>query len=316
MSALVLRPDFGRGIAYCDDAEPDAGDAVLLIGLAKSEAIELPVQAGAAADVMRLCQLAALPYEQMARTVSQEASLAARVLQMANTAHYASTRPVANISHAIVRVGENGLRSVLLSAASGRVFHVRGQPELTQRLQVRAVAVAVAVESVLRRVGNDREDAFAAGFLHDIGWSIGVGIAARYRSQLPPVWATEPKGMLAAVEQAHAELGEIVANRWRFPPALGAAIRWHHDPESATVGAPVAYAVAAGIALVDQLGVHAGGPAAAADHPVFVRLRLNADQQVEVRRDVWVELERLRLVQDRRRTVHNVLRDRRRKKAN
>ncbi|MSQ01923.1 MAG: HDOD domain-containing protein [Myxococcales bacterium] len=304
MSALVLRPDFGKGIAYRDDRDDrDAGKAgaLLLTRLARSEAIDLPVQAGAAADVIRLCLLATMPYERIVRTVSQEASLAARLLQMANTAHYAKGRPVANIAHAIMRVGERGLRSVLIAAASGRVFHVRGQPALTQRLQVRAVAVAVAVESVLRRLGNDREDAFAAGLLHDLGWILGVGIAGRFRSELPPAWATEPTAMLASVDRAHAELGEIVAQRWRFPPTLAAAMRWHHQPESATVGAPVAHAVAAGLALVDQLGVHPEFPLLAPDHSDFVRLRLGADQQFEVRRDVWTELALLGLVQERRR---------------
>ncbi len=315
MSAVVIRPDFGRGTVICGDTDVEGDEATLLTNLANNQVIEHPVQPGAAADVMRLCQLAELPFDRMASAIVQDAALAARVLQVANSAFYGENRPVANISHALMRVGERGLQSVLLGAASGRVFHVRGQPELTRRLQVRAVGVAIAVEGVLRRVGNDRGDAFAAGLLHDIGWSVGVGIVHRYRAQLPVHWVTDTMAMLRAVERTHCELGGIVADRWRFPPALGAAIRWHHEPELAEVGAPVAYGVAAGIALLNRLGIHPEGPALPEDHPIFVRLRLNADQQLEVRREVWVELERLGLVRDRSRVEQDVKQDRRAKKA-
>lgn len=313
MSAVVLRPDFARGVSVIEEPAGEPAGAQALMAFARGGVVELPIQPSAAADVMRLCQMAELPFDRMASTIVQEPSLAARVLQMANSAFYGTTKPVANIAHALMRVGERGLRSVLLGAASGRVLFVRGHPELTRRLQVRSVAVAVATESVLRRVGNTRDDAFAAGLLHDIGWSAGVGLAARYRAQLPAEWAADPTALLAAVDHVHAELGAVVTELWRFPPTISAAIRWHHQPELASVGSPLAYAVSAAIRLTDRLAISPEAPAVPDSHPVYIRLRLDPDQQLEVRREVWVELERLGLVRDRRRSPQPVRVDRRKK---
>lgn len=313
MSAVVLRPDFARGVSVVDEPPVTPPGAEALLTFARSGVVELPIQPSAAADVMRLCQMAELPFDRMASTIVQEPSLAARVLQLANSAFYGSTKPVANIAHALMRVGERGLRSVLLGAASGRVLFVRGHPELTRRLQVRSVAVAIATESVLRRVGNTRDDAFAAGLLHDIGWSVGVGLAARYRTQLPAEWVNDPTALLAAVDHVHSELGATVTELWRFPPTISAAIRWHHQPELASVGSPLAFAVNAAIRLTDRLAVMPEAPAVPETHPIYMRLRLDADQQLEVRREVWVELERLGLVRERRRAALAVRVERRKK---
>lgn len=313
MSAVVLRPDFARGTSIIEELPTQPPRAEELLTYARSGAVELPIQPSAASDVMRLCQMAELPFERMASTIVQEPALAARVLQMANSAFYGSSRPVANIAHALMRVGERGLRSVLLGAASGRVLFVRGQPELTRRLQVRSVGVAVGTEAVLRRLGNSRDDAFAAGLLHDIGWSVGVGLSARYRAQLPEEWATDSEALLSAVESVHAELGSAVTELWRFPPTISAAIRWHHQPELATVGGPIAFAVAAAIRLLDRLGISPEAPPVHESHPIYVRLRLDPAEQLEVRREMWTELERLGLVRDRRRGDLPVRVDRRKK---
>jgi HD-like signal output (HDOD) protein len=297
--------DRGRGTISEIDLSPPPpppGGAELL-ALAKTGVIELPVHPTAAAEVMRLCQMANLPFDRMAGTIVQEPALAARVLQLANSAFYGSGRPVANISHALMRVGERGLRSVLLGAASGRVMNVRGHPELTKRLQVRSVGVAVGAEALLRRVGSGRDDAFAAGLLHDLGWAVGVGLAARYREKLPPEWATDSTAMLRAVDSVHSELGALVTEQWRFPPTLTAAIRWHHDPGSAVVGAPIAHAVAGAIKLLDRMGIVPEAPPVEHTDPVFARLGVSQDDHLELRREMWTELERLQLVRDRRRAA-------------
>ena len=312
MTPAHARPDHGRGtisIVDGDDAAPEGSET--LLNLAKTGVIELPVQPAAAAEVMRLCQMANLPVERMAGTIVQEPALAARVLQLANSAFYGSGRPVANIQHALMRVGERGLRSVLLGAAAGRVMSVRGHPELTRALQVRSVGAALGAEAILRRLGNPRDDAFAAGLLHDLGWSIGVGLATRYRDKLPAIWAEKPTAMLTAVDAVHAELGALVTAQWRFPPSLSAAIRWHHDPSAAVVGAPIAFAVTGAIRLLDRLGVCPEAPPSDDRDPILTRIGLSAEDNLEVRREIWTELERLQLVRERRRADVPVRADRR-----
>lgn len=108
-----------------------------------------------------------------------------------------------------------------------------------------------------------------------------------------------------------------MTEQWRFPPSLSAAIRWHHTPTAAVIGAPAAFAVAAGIKLLDRLAVSPEAPPVGMEDPVFVRLGLSEADQTETRREVWTELERLQLVAERRRSDVSVRKERRaeRKKA-
>ncbi len=301
VSLASRRPDFGRGISVIDELEPEVpAGADELLRLARGGTAELPISATVAADVMRLCQVAELPFDRMAESITRDPTLAARVLQLANSAALGSARPAANLGHALMRVGERGLRSVLLSAAGGRILFVRGHPDLSRRLQVRSFAVAVGTAGILRRTGSDRDDGFAAGLLHDIGWPTGIGLAARHRAKLPSTWTDQPDAVLAAVDHVHADLGALIAEQWHFPESISRAIRDHHHPE-ASLGGPLPWAVFAANQLVDRLGVAPEASPTPESHEAFVRLRLSGEMQMDTRREMWTELLRLGLVQDRRR---------------
>ncbi|WP_398314246.1 HDOD domain-containing protein [Zoogloea sp.] len=110
----------------------------------------------------------------MSTMVSAEPLLAARTVALANSAWYnPSGRIVTDVPKALVRIGFGKLRALAMAVAAEQLMHreVLGpyQP-LIRKLWTHCVDVA-ATASVLARLctAQDRDAAFFAGMVHDIG---------------------------------------------------------------------------------------------------------------------------------------------------
>jgi HD-like signal output (HDOD) protein len=110
----------------------------------------------------------------MSTMVSAEPLLAARTVALANSAWYnPSGRLVGDVPKALVRIGFGKLRALAMAVAAEQLMHreVLGpfQP-LIRKLWTHCVDVA-ATASVLARLCTklDRDAAFFAGMVHDIG---------------------------------------------------------------------------------------------------------------------------------------------------
>jgi len=110
----------------------------------------------------------------MSTMVSAEPLLAARTVALANSAWYnPSGRVVTDVPKALVRIGFGKLRALAMAVAAEQLMHreVLGpyQP-LIRKLWAHCVDVA-ATASVLARLctAQDRDAAFFAGMVHDIG---------------------------------------------------------------------------------------------------------------------------------------------------
>ncbi len=78
--------------------------------------------------------------------------------------------------------------------------------------------------------------AFTAGLVHDIGRLVLVsGFAASYEAAI--AYQREHDCLPSEAEQAvfgfdHAAVGGLIAEHWKFSPAIVLAIAQHHDPQA------------------------------------------------------------------------------------
>jgi HD-like signal output (HDOD) protein len=195
-------------------------------------------------------------YAKIARILEKDPALSMRLLQLANSAMFSRGMPVEGIQQAMNRVGLNGLRDLLVMAAGHRILVIRGNQGLTRRLQSRAPAVALASRCVADLIGEDRDAAFTAGLLHDVGWPAAFDLL-RNRAPELPVWVREkPQRWVEIAEVVHERLGEVLATKWELAPGTIAAIGYHHDPEMAGEGRTAALVVSSALALVDYLNYY------------------------------------------------------------
>ncbi len=172
--------------------------------------------------------------------VEQDAGIAAKLIQVANSALLGLRRPAATPSQAVRVLGADLTRTLVLAAdlfsrydpAALRPFSIDALWEHSRQLADVAGRIAMA-ERVNERVVRD---AAVAGLFHDIGrLTIASQLPGPYKEVLTLI---RSDGIPAAEAEwrvlgaSHAEIGGYLLGLWGLPDALVEAVAWHHDPIS------------------------------------------------------------------------------------
>ncbi len=200
------------------------------------DAKELPIMPPVATEVMRMAEDPDTDLSSIAELIARDASLAVRVLKIANSSFYATPREVETLQQAIVLLGYSTLRSMVVAASMKEVFARFGLAE--RLLWEHAVAAAAAASTLAEEVGGmNREEIFLAGLLHDVGKLVMHSQAEKqFQGVLKRVYSDGANPVEAERDVFgfdHAELGSLVLTRWKIPARLALAIGAHHDPASA-----------------------------------------------------------------------------------
>lgn len=156
-----------------------------------------------------------------AAIVETDPALSAKVLQVVNSAFFGLPQRMASVANAVAYLGFEPLRSLVLwqEVSGAKVSEV----ELA-RWQARAFRVATVCRSLMgKSTAADRETAFTAGLLADIGT---LALAASGR-------ATDGDGHEG--ERTHAAVSAYLLGLWGLPATLVEAVAAHHDDASANV---------------------------------------------------------------------------------
>lgn len=166
--------------------------------------------------------------------IESDAALGARILRCVNSSAYATRERVTNLQQAISYLGLRQIRSLALTASVAEMFAKEETIGAYHRRNLWNHLVAVGICSrliAMRQKVSDFEDAFAAGLLHDIG----IVLEDQYM-HVPFCRMIQSLGESSILSEAerehlgfdHARLGAKVAELWRFPETVKAAIGYHH----------------------------------------------------------------------------------------
>jgi putative nucleotidyltransferase with HDIG domain len=201
----------------------------------------------------------------LALIIAEDQVLTARLLRIVNSSFYGFPQRVATVTTAIVLVGFEAIRNLLLTASVFNLFPAKNRQarRLLEQLWDHALGCAAGAKAIGRHLRRERvEELFVAGLLHDIGKIVAMALfPADFTEALR---RAEREGTsIVAAEQAllgfdHTHAGRLLAERWRLPPRLVAAIAGHHHP-----AAPGADETAAIVHVADifarALGLGSGG---------------------------------------------------------
>jgi len=198
----------------------------------------LPTLPTVASRLISLTQSPQTSATQIGGLISQDQALTARVLRLVNSAYYGFPKQISTINHAVVILGFSRVKNVVLAAS---VFGMKGQNSPGRfdaaGFWAHSLGAAVAARTIAREFGRgDPEEAFVCGLLHDVGKLVlGQVSPADYDTCLA---AAEKSGDLVRLMEArtfgvdHAEAGSWLAEQWKLPPAVVAAVRRHHLPSA------------------------------------------------------------------------------------
>jgi len=177
--------------------------------------------------------------EEVADIIEQDVAMAAKVLQLVNSAFFGLARRVATLQAAVGYLGVETIKNLALASEAFRVFvpHPRvplSECEAIQRHAHRAAAIA----ATLPLEPAYRDATVVAALLHDAG-SLVLGCAAPDAFCGARTMAAERRCKVFEAEEellgtSHAEIGACLLGLWGLPNISVEAIAHHHRPDRIT----------------------------------------------------------------------------------
>lgn len=196
----------------------------------------LPSLPAIAIQVLELAQKTDVDITEIARTISKDPALSTKILRTVNSSFYARSQHVSTISHALVILGLQSVKTLVLGFSLVTNL-MRGKEKGFKHIEYwrRSIYSATAARAIASRINLvQQEEAFLAALLKDIGMLVLDQVLGPEYGEINSRCTSHFE--LAAVEREaisadHAEVGGYVASSWKLPPVLTVPITYHHNPE-------------------------------------------------------------------------------------
>ena len=220
-----------------------------------AKTLELPVLPATTQKVLGIMADPDVSIEKIKRLISTDPALTAKILKVANSAFYGSYRNIQNLSQAILRLGLNAVRNMVVATSMKNVYKRFG---LAEKLIWEQMLGSALASSVIARQSRlvDPEDAFIGGLLHDIGKVVvNNEFPEKFAKVMERVYNEQVSFEVAeqaVFEFTQREVGAFVVKKWGFPENLEFLIRYFDDKDAMSRDKQLANLVAI-IALSDRM---------------------------------------------------------------
>ncbi len=158
-------------------------------------------------------------YRQIGEIVSSDTGLMVRVLALANSAIYGRPGEIRSIEHALLRLGTDCVRTLILTAALRQLLFDLGADQWGQlrdfwRHSLTTALTARALATLTRYA--DPDEAFLLGMLHNIGELIAI--------------KTEDETLRQQYLDQQADISAALTLSWRLGPIAADAMRYQAAP--------------------------------------------------------------------------------------
>ncbi len=177
--------------------------------------------------------------DQIARIISKDVGMAAKILQLSNSAFVGASGRVSSLVHALSLIGTETVRTLVLSVHVFSQFD--GKPQIRASLSAlweHSVAVSSLAQCIAGSEGCAKamvEQSFTAGLLHDVG---KVVLLAEMPREYYEIFEAQPAASKALERErlgcTHAEVGAYLMSIWGLPFSLVHAVAFHHHPSEST----------------------------------------------------------------------------------
>lgn len=161
--------------------------------------------------------------EEVARLVETDPAMAAKLIMTANSALYGGQASIVTCTAAVVRLGLQVTRKLVLTFSLKEVFRTNNKL-LRQRMKSlweHSVSIAATSFVLASEVdGMNPEEVLLAGLVHDIGAIAVINHATRY-----PRLASNQANLERAISCLCGELSALILREWKFVPAVVLAAR-------------------------------------------------------------------------------------------
>ncbi|MGK7344207.1 MAG: HDOD domain-containing protein [Candidatus Nitrospinota bacterium M3_3B_026] len=198
----------------------------------------MPGFSPAVAKIIALANNPATKPAELVNVISMDSVLTAKILRLVNSAYFGPGRNIASLGRAVIMLGFNTIKNMALSVSVASAVSIKSGFRWFSNDEYweHCLGCALAARELARASGAGAriEEYFVAGLLHDIGKAALIqGLEARIEKIYDPNLEPETPRFMLETERLglnHAEVGQMIAEKWKLPDSLTIAIGHHHTP--------------------------------------------------------------------------------------
>lgn len=199
---------------------------------------DLPTLPVIAFEVNRMLMNANTSIDALSDTIKKDQAIVSKILKLVNSAFYGVRSKVSTVHEAVIRLGFNSVRNIVVSISVFDVFKMQENIDMEFDINdfwKHSVGVAMTSKYLSEKTGlQDPDDCFVSGLLHDVGLIIllqyfpGVmnEVMGLSKENNISIYDAEKK----VLKIRHNKLGELIAKKWQLPSSLCDALKYHHIP--------------------------------------------------------------------------------------
>jgi putative nucleotidyltransferase with HDIG domain len=265
---------------------------------------KIPSLPTSVAKVLEICNNPQISPADLNYVISLDPVLVGRVLKLLNSAYYGLSQKVTNMVRAIIMLGINTVKNLVLSTS---IMGTLSMSKKRQGLDMEgfwrhSLCVGVAAKLLAKQRGVDPkriEEYFTAGLLHDIGkiplngvlsgdYMLAVTAADRDRISL---FRAED----AALGLNHCAAGAMIVKAWKLSGPVGETIVHHHNIAGYTGNSQdilYSIAVANQFAVRQEIGFSGDRFPEKTEKEVWETLQIGHESFEEIEKTVLEEIEK------------------------
>lgn len=182
----------------------------------------------------------------MLKLIEHDPQLSAKIIGLANSPLFGASQKVTSVRDAAMLLGMTRVKSVAIGISAMTALTKMPQGRLSlQDLWLHSLTVALSMRTIVQHMPAalrpDDDEIFLAGLLHDIGYLVLAYLDTKLSDELHAKLAAPQPGLsmleieLQLLGITHNELSALLAENWGLPDDIIAALRRHHEPESAEI---------------------------------------------------------------------------------
>lgn len=308
-SAPIAPPTLGAPQSASEASAPFATVLRVSEGLRRvfgSPGYKPPMLPSVALEIHELSCNPDVNTEKLIALLERDPMLAGQVLKVANSPIFRGRDAETSLRNAVLRLGLKNLGEVVFELALHmRVFRSAEYSDLMEDLRRHSTACANLCRLLATKAGQDPENAFLCGLLHDIGIAAILIVLGERRKSDPPL---EGAVLDEVVRQTHEDVSGMLAKLWKLPGDVVEVVSHHHARE-AVESAPLLSSV---VVVADVLSTKLGfavdlgrGPCDGTDHDTYAlacgKLKLDAAAMAIVEQQAAEILARVAVALDHKR---------------
>ncbi|HDY88322.1 MAG TPA: HDOD domain-containing protein [bacterium] len=187
--------------------------------------------------VLQMLREPGVKTDEIADVIKFDQSVTSNVLKLCNSSYFGLSRTITNLREAVVYIGLNKLKKILILSGTQKYFDNENPGYETQKgeLWTHVLAVSIVAGKLVEKINvKDKDELFVAALLHDIGKLVLNEFVMESYGEIMKM--VEQKGMtfLEAEKNVlgmnHAEIGARILEIWKFSGEIISAVKKHHSP--------------------------------------------------------------------------------------